>query len=366
MLSPITNCISSSISFASSCAAFQQRSPTVGRYSADGFCRQVDGYDGQIITVEGRDEYELGNYLGGGVAGVVYEAMRLRPPSGRYDSSPVARTLVPPADEKLVAMKILNPLNFRLLPPSSLADPANPPIILQRGHPLRPGELTREEHIWWIIHPNSRNLRNLKNRSTSSAKLIDRGSPNRGIKLSVIACFWDTKMEQLRELPLRKCIEVWGMVPFGCSEEEFEQRLDEIEKLYSVTAGSSKSSVDGGRMNDLPKRLQRELDLEDSGGQQRQRHTQSSDNSSNLVLASLALANTKKVAFCEPLNAHISLPVVPPKYLRWLRQRRAATKEIRNMMRIGRHKNVVHLHEVLELIQDTKVCCYQLKAKSPH
>jgi serine/threonine protein kinase len=58
--------------------------------------------------------------------------------------------------------------------------------------------------------------------------------------------------------------------------------------------------------------------------------------------------------FCEPLNAFIALPAVPPKYLRWLRQRRAATKEIRNMMLIGRHRNVVHLYEVLEYIEESK------------
>lgn len=58
--------------------------------------------------------------------------------------------------------------------------------------------------------------------------------------------------------------------------------------------------------------------------------------------------------FCDALDAFIALPAVPPKYLRWLRQRRAATKEIRNMMLIGRHRNVVHLYEVLEYIQDSK------------
>ena len=45
---------------------------------------------------------------------------------------------------------------------------------------------------------------------------------------------------------------------------------------------------------------------------------------------------------------------MPPKYIRWLRQRRAATKEIRNMMLIGRHRNVVHLYEVLEYIEESK------------
>jgi len=60
------------------------------------------------------------------------------------------------------------------------------------------------------------------------------------------------------------------------------------------------------------------------------------------------------VEFCKGLNAHVTVPAVPPRYIRWLRQRRAVTKEIRNMMRIGRHKNVVHLFEVLELVQESK------------
>ena len=35
--------------------------------------RQVDRYDGQTISINGVPAYELGNYLGGGAAGVVYE-----------------------------------------------------------------------------------------------------------------------------------------------------------------------------------------------------------------------------------------------------------------------------------------------------
>lgn len=58
--------------------------------------------------------------------------------------------------------------------------------------------------------------------------------------------------------------------------------------------------------------------------------------------------------YCSELQAFIALPPVPSKYLKWLRQRRAATKEIRNMMLIGRHRNVVHLFEVLEHIEHNK------------
>jgi serine/threonine protein kinase len=67
-----------------------------------------------------------------------------------------------------------------------------------------------------------------------------------------------------------------------------------------------------------------------------------------------AVTTSRKTVYCEALNAFIALPAVPSKYIRWLRQRRAATKEIRNMMLIGRNRNVVHLFEVLEHIQDTK------------
>ena len=67
-----------------------------------------------------------------------------------------------------------------------------------------------------------------------------------------------------------------------------------------------------------------------------------------------AAQTNRSSVYCQALNAYIAIPSVPPKYLRWLRQRRAATKEIRNMMLIGRHRNVVHLYEVLEHIQDSK------------
>lgn len=67
-----------------------------------------------------------------------------------------------------------------------------------------------------------------------------------------------------------------------------------------------------------------------------------------------AACTERQNVFCEELKAYIAIPGVPSKYIKWLKQRRSATKEIRNMMMIGRHKNVVHLFEVLELIQENK------------
>jgi len=72
---------------------------------------------------------------------------------------------------------------------------------------------------------------------------------------------------------------------------------------------------------------------------------------SGLIRAALS---ERKTVFCKELNAYIAIAAVPTKYIRWLRQRRAATKEVRNMLLIGRHRNVLHLFEVLEYIQESK------------
>ena len=63
-----------------------------------GYYRKVSKYDGQTVFVEGEEDnpyLELGNYLGGGAAGVVYEAVHSR--TGQN-----------------VALKILNPVGYKL------------------------------------------------------------------------------------------------------------------------------------------------------------------------------------------------------------------------------------------------------------
>jgi hypothetical protein len=56
-----------------------------------------------------------------------------------------------------------------------------------------------------------------------------------------------------------------------------------------------------------------------------------------------AAYSDRQTVYCQELNAYIALPTVPSKYLKWLRQRRAATKEIRNMMLIGRHRSTYRM-----------------------
>lgn len=273
-----------------------------------------------------------------------------------------------------VAIKILNPVGFRLLDSDTLKNA----VIVREG--VLPVVETDgsfklgEEHVWWLVNPNSRNLRSLSrktsthsiafNRSggshgvgddvsdetslkrqrsqqsfsrsefgSSSGGEIDRGSAERGLRLSLVATYVDPKTKTMCELPLPRCVEIWGHPPFAATDEEFEAMMVVLSRFNA-----------GGR-------------ADNSNGL---KHTLSSGSSTwgspRGVGESDPLASRRSgsTVFCPALSAYIAVPVVPPKYIRWLKQRRLATKEVRNMMRIGRHNNVVHLYEVLEMVQDDK------------
>jgi len=427
----------------------------------DGFCRTVDSYDGQVITVDGKPSYELGNYLGGGVAGVVYEGNRLLRPeeypvrTGSVQSHPnltsLAATTVPsqrrsflcgstmadvepersgvtnhtagsggslardnslaiqpttPADagpstpkskdtealpdselaiettgsshvlvdridapsrsrvaaqtaassmsnwfsEETVAIKILNPVGFRLLGKDQTKDA----VVVKQGirmslHVQSGKSPMQDVHVWWLVNPSSRNLQTLIRYNQKSAdkrtRDIDRGSAERGLRLSLVAAYMD-ETGCLRELPLTRCIEIWGHIPFSASDSEFDEMMNTIER---VNAGQPAGEA-------TPSRVPTGSSNESSVVADSTVSFQSQDFPKKRMQTGLykAATRSRQTVYCESLNAFIAVPEVPPKYLRWLRQRRAATKEIRNMMLIGRHRNVVHLYEVLEYIQDSK------------
>jgi Serine/threonine protein kinase len=357
----------------------------------DGFCRRVDFYDGTTINVEGVPTYRVGNYLGGGVAGVVYEGHRLLPiseypkraeaqdyrtnrsnsildgkimqtnsdeikngcagifcgPSGSdRNSDPTyylndelnAETCTTSDDlendlihDETVAIKILNPIGFRLTSPSQCESA----IILKKGldmdEDIKKGlKPMTANHVWWMINPSSRSAKAARSGKDGTLSLKTQGTKEHGLKLSVIAGYVDPEKKSLAELPLTRCIEIWGHFPFESSEEEFESVMDAIERL------------NGGHSLDESEETRNPAAV-------------SFPNDANPNIGLRRAANAEKlVEFCKDLNAFVNIPVVPPRYVRWLRQRRAVTKEIRNMTRIGRHKNVVHLFEVLELVQDSK------------
>lgn len=153
--------------------------------------RQVDKYDGQNIYIGSRVLYELGNYLGGGASGSVYQA---------FDVSSCSGDIV----EKAVAIKILNPLGFKLLPYEQFKNKCS---ILTKGTPLTHDQVLGKvpflaENVWWLYFTTSR---------------------------QVIAAYEDPMRSQLRELALPKCVEVWGWSPLGINSSQID--LNNIEKL---------------------------------------------------------------------------------------------------------------------------------------
>ena len=282
-----------------------------------------------------------------------------------------------------VAIKILNPVGFRLLDPETL----HKAIIVKEGklptvNPTDGTFVLKEEHVWWLVNPNSRNLRSLLRKNTALSTTVpsrshhregddnasdesslkhhqqqqsltlgggnvDRGSSERGLRLSLVATYVDPVTKSLKELPLPKCVEIWGHPPFAATDEEFEAMMEVLLRLNAGYGGS------GGGGGSSSKSRKNNYGRSPSNLSQASSPTNNRgfDNKKNDPLASRRSGST---VYCPALSAYIAVPAIPPKYLRWLKQRRLATKEVRNMLRIGRHTNVVHLYEVLEMVQDSK------------
>lgn len=171
-------------------------------------------------------------------------------------------------NEKQVAIKILNPLGYKNI----ITGPINRCSVAARGRSLSAEQMQGRTHlsienVWWLVHPMTK---------------------------VIFAAYEDPNRMQLRELPLPKCVEIWGPNPM-----DVEHRSEiEIEKLNMSGASAI---VDGVQMK---------------------------------------------------------IPLVSPKYLAFLRNRQSVCREMRNMVRIGEHPNIIELMEVLELIQDTKTTLF--------
>lgn len=217
--------------------------------------RRIEKYDGQTISIGGDAIFELGNYLGGGVSGSVHSAVDL--------------TTHP--EERTVAIKVLNPVGFKLLQASQLSKSRTLhkgcPVSIDQYHSKSPMSL---DSVWWVMHPVSRQF---------------------------IAAFEDPHRGQLRELPLPRCVEIWGWNP----------------------------QVNGKCLLSLTP-------------EEETKHNMSSHHAN--------------------IASNVVIPHVPPKYLKFLRSRQLICREMGSMMQLGDHENIVKLYEVLELVQDSKTTLF--------
>jgi len=238
---------------------------------------------------------------------------------------------------KGVAVKILNPVGFKLLPSA----PLQRFIVARKGAPLPAGpppgsELPQPamgpEHVWWLVHPGNRSV--------------------------VVAAHLDARSGQLRELPLPRCVEVWGWDPLG--EGLGGASDDPPEGGPEDWTPSSRGGQGGGGASREPQ--QRHGHPHHSRGHHAHHssatpppHHRGFD--SDEAYEKWAKAGGE-VVHVEALGGAVTLPRVPPKFLRWLRARQGIWREIANMAHLGRHENVVSLLEVLEFVQDSKATLF--------
>lgn len=167
--------------------------------STFGFRRQIDKYDGQSIYIGNQIVYELENWLGAGASGSVHQAIDV-------------------VTQRTVAIKILNPIGFKLHPIAQI----NQCIVVSKGQPLNKSQIAGHsplfpENVWWLVSPSTK---------------------------QIIAAYEDPHRKQIRELTLPKCVEVWGWAPLGADK----LNLDEVEKRNM----SDFSTNVGGTLVNIP------------------------------------------------------------------------------------------------------------------
>lgn len=152
---------------------------------------EVSSFDGQTIALKGNDaHFEVGNYLGGGATGTVYEA--------EYSKT-----------KENFAMKILNPLGYKLVSPAILRKCT----VLIKGKIFEEKsnnqQLIEKEHVWWLI--------------------------NGSTKQHLVA-YYSERDKALKELTLKQCIRLYGT----CIHE-----LEGIGSVDNTTSTDSSLSISG-------------------------------------------------------------------------------------------------------------------------
>ena len=140
-----------------------------GVENRDAEVTQVYGFDGQTVYESGNTPlYEVGNFLGGGAAGTVYECENSR-------------------TREHFALKILNPLGFKLVAPALLRKcvVAVKGVVLSSSETEKSAEIS-SENIWWLVDGSTKQY---------------------------IAAYYSERQNCLKDLTLNQCIQIWGANP---------------------------------------------------------------------------------------------------------------------------------------------------------
>jgi len=160
---------------------------------SDDVVQQVFQFDGQTVWASrGSPLLEVGNFLGGGAAGTVYECEHS-------------------ITHEHFALKILNPLGFKLVAPALLRKC----VILYKGEIVTSSERDKEvlakENVWWLLDGSTKQH---------------------------IAAYYSERQNCLKDLSLNQCIQIWGSNPPGVSEDSDGHATDPTEELVDASTGA--------------------------------------------------------------------------------------------------------------------------------
>lgn len=264
---------------------------------------RVASYDGQYIRVSASgaspspgsgpstssssDRFVLGNYLGGGIAGVVYEA---------YDRRA----------QRHVAVKILNPVGYKLTSPATLRRGE----VVRRGSPVA-GHVRGMtlDNVYWVRLPHRRDLIACYAVASSSSSSSSPGGPSAFPCASTSPAAPNNSVLGLRELTLDMCESLWLL------DHDDDELRDHDDLHRDMDAVSAREEPVGAKADDA--------------------------------------------------DAIRPLPSLPAKFRAFLRARRTIFREIAHMHKLagnsvsgarigGGHANVLQLLDVLELVQPSK------------
>jgi serine/threonine protein kinase len=137
---------------------------------------KIHSFDGQSIWLDRNTlVYEVGNFLGGGAAGTVYECEHVK-------------------TKEHFALKILNPVGYKLIPPSMLKRCV---IIVKGKVTMENVEKGKEpmtsHHIWWLMNESSKQY---------------------------IAAYYSQRSNSLQELSLLQCFQLYKSNPDQVDDDE--------------------------------------------------------------------------------------------------------------------------------------------------
>ena len=147
----------------------------------------VDHFDGSKVWIDSSTPiYEVGNFLGGGAAGTVYEAVNLQ-------------------SKRHFALKILNPLGYKLTSPSLLRRCT---VIWKGSNYTEQQEAEKQkllkENVWWLVNSATKQY---------------------------LAAYHCERQGVLKEISLVQCSQIWGLEHPSLGENDGSEAPEPIETV---------------------------------------------------------------------------------------------------------------------------------------